>query len=262
MIRIKTAKEIEAMRRAGRAVAGALRAMRNAIVPGATTTQELDEIAGVALEKHGAQPVLRGYKPAFSSVPYLHNTCISVNDEVIHGVPGKNRVLREGDIVGLDGVASVEGWCADATITVAVGQVCAKAKELLAVTREALDEGIGQAWAGNTTGDIGWAIQRHAERSGYHVVRDMVGHGIGSVPHEPGLDVPNFGRPGRGLRLRAGMTFCIEPMVTAGSPEVTQRPGDPWTIVTRDGSLSAHFEHTVAITEDGPVNLTLPPEEG
>jgi methionyl aminopeptidase len=262
VIHLKTAEQIQMMRLAGRAVAEALRAMRDAIVPGQTTTLELDEIAADVLKKHGAKPALLGYKPSFSAVPYLHNTCISINDEVIHGVPNKKRVLQEGDIVSLDMDASMEGWCADATITVPVGKISAKAKKLLTVTREALYKGIDQARVGNTIGDVGAAIQRHVERGGYNVVRDMVGHGIGSVPHEPGLDVPNFGRPGRGLRLRAGMTFCIEPMVTAGGWEVTHRPWDAWTIVTSDGSLSAHFEHTVAVSEDGPGILTLPASKG
>ena len=260
MIRLKTAEEIEMMRRAGRAVAEALAAMRDAIVPGETTTQDLDEVAAEILKKRGAKAALLGYKPSFSRVPYKHNTCVSVNNEVVHGVPSPKRVLREGDIVSLDLDASIDGWCADAALTVPVGTVSAAAKNLLTVSREALFKGISQARAGNTIGDIGGAIQRHAERSRYNVVRDLVGHGIGQTPHEE-PQVTNYGRPGRGDKLRVGMTICIEPMVNIGKHDVGHHKGDVWTIFTVDGSLSAHFEHTVAITEDGPDILTLPPSQ-
>jgi methionyl aminopeptidase len=259
--RLKTASEIEAMRRAGIAVAVALRTMRDAIVPGETTTLQLDEIAGETLKQYNAKPILNGYKPSFSSVPYMHNTCISLNNEVIHGVPSAKRVIQDGDLISLDMDASVEGWCADATITVAVGNVSEQAAKLLKVTRESLFKGIEQARAGNTMGDVGYAIQRHVERNNMNVVREMVGHGIGQVPHEPGLDVPNWGKPRRGPRLEVGMTFCIEPMVMLGGPEVEHRSGDPWTIVTKDGSWAAHWEHTVAITKDGPLILTSPPKD-
>jgi len=260
MIRLKTSEEIEMMRRAGRAVAEALAAMRDAIVPDVTTTLDLDEVAAEVLKRRGAKPALLGYKPSFSRVPYKHNTCISVNNEVVHGVPGKGRILRTGDIVSLDLDASVDGWCADAALTVPVGPVSAAAKNLLTVTREALFKGIAQARVGNTLGDVGGAIQRHVERSRYSVVRDLVGHGIGQTPHED-PQVNNYGRPGRGDKLQAGMTICIEPMVNIGKSEVGHHRGDVWTIFTADGTLSAHFEHTVAITEDGPDILTLPPSQ-
>ena len=248
------------MRLAGRIVAETLAAMRDAIVPGETTTLDLDEVAGEYLRARGAKPILLGYKPSFSDVPYQHNTCISVNEEVVHGVPSK-RVLREGDIVSLDLDASVDGWCADSAITVPVGHVSPAAKNLLTVTREALFKGIAQARPGNRVGDISAAIQSHAERSRYGVVRDLVGHGIGQTPHED-PQVSNHGKAGRGVRLRPGMTICIEPMVNMGAYEVGHLPDDVWTIATLDNSLSAHFEHTVAITEDGPDILTLPPSEG
>ena len=260
MVRLKSAEEIEMMRRAGRAVAEALAAMRDAIVPGETTTLDLDEVAAEVLKKRGAKPALLGYKPSFSRVPYKHNTCISVNNEVVHGVPSGKRVLVEGDIVSLDLDASIDGWCADAALTVPVGTVSIAAKNLLTVSREALFRGISQARIGNTVGDISAAIQRHAERSRYGVVRDLVGHGIGQTPHED-PQVANYGKPGRGERLRAGMTICIEPMVNIGKHDVAHHKGDVWTIFTSDGSLSAHFEHTVAITEDGPDILTLPPSQ-
>ena len=258
MIRLKTAEEIEMMRRAGRVVAEALAAMRDAIVPDQTTTQDLDEVAAEILKKRGAKAALLGYKPSFSRVPYQHNTCISVNNEVVHGVPSRKRVLKTGDIVALDLDASVDGWCADAALTVPVGTVSAAAKNLLTVSREALFKGIAQARVGNTLGDIGGAIQRHVERSRYNVVRDLVGHGIGETPHED-PQVTNYGRPGRGDRLQVGMTICIEPMVNIGKHDVGHHKGDVWTIFTADGSLSAHYEHTVAITEAGPDILTLPP---
>jgi len=261
MIHLKSAEEIEMMRRAGRAVAEALAAMRDAIVPGETTTLDLDEVAAEVLKRRGAKPALLGYKPSFSRVPYKHNTCISVNNEVVHGVPSGKRVLVEGDIVSLDLDASIDGWCADAALTVPVGNVSLAAKNLLTVSREALFKGISQARVGNTLGDIGAAIQRHVERSRYNVVRDLVGHGIGQTPHEEPHNVANYGKPGRGERLRAGMTICIEPMVNIGKHHVAHHKGDVWTIFTSDGSLSAHFEHTVAITEDGPDILTLPPSQ-
>ncbi|MBC7809116.1 MAG: type I methionyl aminopeptidase [Akkermansiaceae bacterium] len=260
-MRLKTPSEIAAMRRAGEVVAVTLRTMAAAIVPNQTTTLELDEIAAAVLKRYDAKAPLYGYKPSFSDVPYMHNTCISVNDEVIHGVPDARRVLREGDLVSLDMDASVDGWCADATITVPVGKVSGKAKKLLQATREALQMGIAQARPGNTIGDVGYTVQRHVEKNGFSVVREMVGHGIGRMPHEPGLDVPNWGKPGEGQIIQVGMTFCIEPMVNAGKPEIAHVHGDPWTIVSADGSLACHFEHTIAITENGPVILTLPPKD-
>jgi methionyl aminopeptidase len=262
MVRLKSVEEIEMMRHAGRIVAEALAAMRDAIVPDQTTTGELDELAYETLKQRGAKPILLGYKPSFSDVPYQHSTCISINDAVVHGVPDRKRVLHSGDIVSLDMDASVDGWCADATITVPVGEISSTAKNLLTVTREALFKGISQARVGNTIGDIGAAIQRHVERSRYHVVRELVGHGIGQTPHEKGLDVPNYGRPGHGMRLKAGMTLCIEPMVNIGTQEIFHKQGDSWTVYTQDGSLSAHFEHTIAITAQGPDILTLPRTEG
>jgi methionyl aminopeptidase len=260
-MRLKTADEIAAMRRAGEILAVTLRTLAESIEPGKTTTLQLDELAGQILAKHGASAPLNGYKPSFSKVPYAHNTCISMNHEVIHGVPRADRVIRDGDLVSLDMDASIDGWCADATITVAVGNVSPKARRLLQVTREALYIGIQQARPGNTIGDIGAAVQRHVEKAGFNVVKEMVGHGIGQVPHEPGLDVPNWGKPKSGKKIVPGMTFCIEPMVTAGRADIHHAPNDVWTIVTRDGSLAAHFEHTVAITEEGAQILTLPPKE-
>ena len=258
-MRLKTPGEIQAMRQAGIAVAVTLRAMRDAIVAGETTTLQLDEIAQESLRSFGAKPALLGYKPSFSNIPYLHATCISVNNEVIHGVPSGKRILRGGDLVSLDMTASVEGWCADSTITTGVGEISDRARKLSLVTREAMYKGIEQARAGRTTGDIGYAVQRHVEKHGMNVVREMVGHGIGQTPHEPGLDVPNHGKPRRGIPLIVGMTFCIEPMVMLGGAKIEH--ADDWTIITADGSWAAHWEHTVAVTKDGPIILTSPPKE-
>ncbi len=243
------------MRRAGAVVAEALAAMRDSIVPDVTTTLDLDEVAAEVLKKHGAKSAFLGYKPPFSRVAYKYNTCLSVNEEVVHGVPSANRVLHTGDIIGLDMGASVDGWYADAAITVPVGQISAVAKNLLTVTQESLMKGIAQAKPGNYMGDVSAAVQKHAERARYGVVRTLVGHGIGQTPHEE-PQVPNYGRPGRGILLKPGMTFCIEPMVNVKSDEVNHVPGDEWTIVSADGSLSAHFEHTIAVTEHGPEILT------
>ncbi|MBC8104736.1 MAG: type I methionyl aminopeptidase [Cytophagales bacterium] len=260
-MKLKTENEIAAMREAGKAAAASLIAMREAIVPGETTTLQLDEIAGETLAKYGAKAALNGYKPPFSKVPYLHNTCISVNDEIIHGVPRRGYVLHDGDIVGLDLVASVDGWCADSAITVPVGSVSDKAKRLLTVTREALHKGIAQAKAGNHMGDVGSAIQRFAEQQRCGIAEDLVGHGVGVSVHEPGLDVPNRGRAGQGVRLLLGMTFAIEPMLALGKGVTLQKNNDPWTVWTKDHTLAAHFEHTVAITENGPLILTLPAKD-
>jgi methionyl aminopeptidase len=255
MVRLKTADEIALMRRAGAVVAEALAAMRDSIVPNVTTTLDLDEIAAEILKRNGATSAFLGYKPPFSHVAYQYNTCLSVNEEVVHGVPSKKRVLHEGDIIGLDMGASIDGWYADAAITVPVGQVSAAARNLLIVTQEALMKGIAQAKPGNYMGDVSSAVQKHAERARYGVVKSLVGHGIGRTPHEE-PQVPNYGRPGRGLLLKPGMTFCIEPMINLKTEEVDHVIGDDWTIVTIDGSLSAHFEHTIAVTEHGPEILT------
>jgi methionyl aminopeptidase len=179
-----------------------------------------------------------------------------VNDEVVHGIPSHARVLAEGDLVGLDFGAALDGWYGDAAVTVPVGGVSAEAARLLAAGREALARAIAAAVPGATTGDLGWAVERHVEGQGFSVVRDFVGHGIGRRLHEP-PHLPNFGRAGSGTRLQAGMVLAIEPMVNAGGPDVEQLD-DGWTAVTADGSLSVHFEHTVAITENGPEILTLP----
>ncbi len=255
MVSLKNREQIENMRRAGRVVAEALLAMRDAIVPNQTSTLDLDLVAAQVLEKRGAVSAFKGYKPPFSAVAYEYNTCISVNEEVVHGVPSAKRILKEGDIVSLDMGASVDGWYADAAITVPVGEIPSAAKNLLLITRESLYKGIAEAKAGAALGNVSNAVQRHAERSHYGVIRSLVGHGIGRRPHEE-PQVPNYGRAGKGLVLKPGMTICIEPMINIGSPDADHVPGDDWTIVSGDHSLSAHFEHTIAITEEGPELLT------
>jgi len=252
MITLKTEDEIEKMRAAGRVVAAAMTELAASMVPGETTTFDLDKLAEAVIRGHGAIPSFKGYKG------YPNATCIAVNEEVVHGIPGP-RPLRDGDIVGIDLGAILDGYHADSAITVPVGRVSPEAQKLLRVTREALFAGIQMAVAGNHLTDISYAIQDYVEGHSFSVVRDLVGHGIGRAMHED-PQVPNFGRPGRGPLLEVGMTLAIEPMVNAGGYQV-ETLQDGWTIVTKDRSLSAHFEHTVAITEKGPDILTLLPGE-
>ena len=253
---IKSAADLARMRLAGKAVAVALNAMKEAAIPG-NSTLALDELAGSVLATLDAKSALLDYKPPFSDVSYLHNSCISINNEVLHGVPKADRIIKDGDVLKLDIAAIFDGWCADSAITIIVGNAkSAKAEKLISVTRAALYNSIRKAVIGNTMGDVSWAMQQHIERNGFGVVRDLVGHGIGRTPHEEGLDVPCYGKPGTGVTLVAGMTFCIEPMVTAGRGSVAHSPNDPWTILSADRTLGAHFEHTIAILEEGPLILT------
>ncbi|HEX7127642.1 MAG TPA: type I methionyl aminopeptidase [Thermodesulfobacteriota bacterium] len=247
---LKNADQIAKMRRAGAIVATILERLREAARPG-VTTQDLDRIAAEGIRQAGARSSFLGYRG------YPAVLCVSVNDEVVHGIPSPKRVLKDGDIVGLDFGVIVEGFHADSAITVPVGTISEEAERLIRVTREALEKGIAQARPGNRLSDIGGAVQDHAEAAGYSVVREFVGHGIGQALHEE-PQVPNYrieGAPGR--RLTEGLVLAIEPMVNAGGPEVRILE-DGWTAVTRDGSLSAHFEHTLAVTADGPVVLTRP----
>jgi methionyl aminopeptidase len=247
MIVLKAESEVAKMREAGRIVARAIRVMHEAIVPGKTTPRELDSLAGRVVEEAGGICSFKDYRG------YPANTCISVNEVVIHGIPD-DRPLVDGDIVDLDLGVTLDGWNADGAWTFPVGSVSAETQRLLNVTKESLFQGIAKARAGNRVGDIGSAVQKYVERSGYSVVRDLVGHGIGrSIHEEP--SVPNFGRPGSGVPLKAGMTICIEPMVNQGTHKV-KTLADGWTMVTADGKLSAHFEHTVAVCSDGPEILT------
>lgn len=235
------------MRKAGRVVAQAHELVRERLRPGVTTA-DIDRWVEEFLQRQGATPAFRGYH-GFPAC-----TCTSVNDEVVHGIPG-SRVLHEGDIVAVDIGAFVDGFCGDMAWTYPVGEISELAQKLLRVTEESLTKAIEQAVAGNRLSDIGHAVQSHVEAAGFSVVKSFVGHGIGRAMHEA-PQVPNFGRPGRGPRLREGMTLAIEPMVNAGGEDVRILEDD-WTAVTVDGSLSAHFEHTVAVREGQAEILTL-----
>jgi len=251
MIMLKTPEEIEIMRAANVIVAEVLAELRSRVRPG-ITTGELDRIAEELTLKKGATPAFKGYTVAGRVYPA--SLCASINDEVVHGIPSGTRVLREGDIIGLDYGVIYRGYYGDAAVTVGVGAVSAEADELMRTTREALEAGIGEVRPGARLGDVSAAIQSHAESRQFSVVRDFVGHGIGKRLHED-PQVPNFGQPDRGIRLREGMVLAIEPMLNLGGPEVELKE-DGWTAVTSDGSLSAHFEHSVAIVEHGPYVLS------
>ena len=248
MVVIKTARELSKMKDACRISAEALRVAGEAVKPG-VTTYEIDTIVRKYIEKQGATPSFLGYGG------FPASACISVNNVVIHGIPSKKCVLREGDIVSVDVGAYYEGFHGDNAYTFPCGEVSAKAQALLDATREGLNMGIAQALVGNRIGDIGSAVQKYVEARSYSVVRDFVGHGVGAKLHED-PSVPNYGTPGRGVRLLPGMTIAIEPMINEGTFEVRVLD-DKWTTVTKDGKLSAHFEHTVAITPDGPKIMTL-----
>jgi methionyl aminopeptidase len=249
MITIKSPREIETMARAGRIVFETLELMRRTVRPG-ISTGELDALAEQFIRGH------RGARPSFKGLYGFPKTlCTSINEEIVHGIPSPKRVLREGNILSIDVGVHLDGLHADSATTVAVGEISPDATRLLAVTQQCLAAGIAQAQVGNHVGDIGHAVQTIAEGAGFGVVRELVGHGIGSQFHEE-PQVPNHGQPRRGPRLLEGMTIAIEPMITAGHYATRTLP-DKWTVVTADGSLAAHFEHTVAIQKDGPRILTL-----
>ena len=248
MISVKSPREIILMRRAGEITAAA-RALAGEMVTPGVTTQEIDKAVRAFIESKGARPSFLGYNG------YSGSACISVNNEVIHGIPG-NRRLKNGDIVSIDVGAELDGYHGDCAATFACGNVDARAKKLIEVTRESFFVGLEYARQGNCVSDISHAIQVYVEKHGYSVVRSYIGHGIGSKLHEE-PEVPNFGKPGRGPRLIDGMTICIEPMVNAGTHEVRVLK-DGWTVVTADGELSAHYENTVLITKGAPEILTNP----
>jgi methionyl aminopeptidase len=249
---IKSPKEIEIMREAGRINALALAAVRENIRPGVTTA-ELNAIAEDVLHKHGAIPTFKGVPGAY---PYPTATTTSVNDELVHGIPSPKRKLREGDIVSVDCGTTFEGYVGDSAFTAGVGEISAKAKSLIEATEKALYVGIEKLCSGNRVGDVGAAIEEFVEGQGYFLTRQYTGHGVGRQMWE-GPQVPNYGLPGRGILLRPGMTIALEPMLLVGTEE-TRVLSDQWTVASADGSLTAHFEHTVAISENGPIILTLP----
>lgn len=248
MIQLKSNREIDVMAQGGAILGETLRTLQAAVRPGMTTA-ELDAIAEEFIRRHdGAVPAFKGLYGFPGSI------CTSINDEIVHGIPSKKRVLKEGDIVSIDAGVGYKGFFTDSAITVAVGTVDAATRRLLDVTAESLEAAIAVAIPGNHIGDIGAAVQGIVEAAGFSVVRDLVGHGIGAEFHEE-PQVPNYGKPKRREKLVPGLTLAIEPMVNAGGP-ATRTLSDRWTIVTVDGSRSAHFEHTVAITDDGPRVLT------
>ena len=249
---LKDERELAAMREAGRIVKKILDAVEAACVPGATTA-ELNRIAERELARAKAKSAFLGYRPG-GAPPYPAVLCTSVNEVVVHGIPSESTVLREGDLIGIDFACYKDGYCADSARTIAVGVISTPARALLDTTRECLERAIRACVPGNRLGDIGAAVEGYAERHGFGVVRDFVGHGIGRKMHEA-PSVPNFGSPGSGMKLRPGMVLALEPMLNAGNGEVDLLDDD-WTVVTSDGSLSAHVEHTVAITGRGPWVLT------
>ena len=246
---LKSKEQIATMRQAGRVVAEVLAIVSEAVKPGVNTLA-LDRIAREEVGRRNATPAFLGYRG------YPASICASINQEIVHGIPRADRVLKEGDIVSLDFGAILDGYYGDSAVTVPVGHVSAKARLLLTTTQEALELAIHKVRAGKRLGDVGSTVQQHAESRGLSVVRKYVGHGIGQRMHEP-PEVPNFGEPRKGALMKPGMVLAIEPMVNQGTWE-TRELDDGWTVVTADGKLSAHFEHTVAVTEDGPEVLTLP----
>lgn len=247
MITIKSPREIEKMRRSGKVTAKVLGDLMRAAKPGVATRQ-LDEMAEHGIRSLGGVPTFKGYHG------YPCSICTSTNSEVVHGIPG-DYVLQEGDLLSIDIGTTLDGYVSDSAVTVAIGEIGEPAQRLMRVTQECLMIGIAQMYRGKHLGDIGHAVQQHAEANGYGVVRELVGHGIGTKMHEE-PQVPNYGRAGAGIELRPGLVLAIEPMITEGhySVETLQ---DGWTVVTADGKLAAHFEHTIAITDDGPKILTL-----
>ena len=247
MILLKSPRELALMRRAGQVLAEVTERLTAWVGPG-LSTQEIDEDVEDFIRARDAAPAFKGYRGFPATI------CVSINDEVVHGIPSPRRRVKEGDIVGLDLGCIVEGYYADCALTLAVGEVAPRVRELLDVTRDSLARAVAACWPGRRLSDISHAVQEHVEAHGFAVVRQFVGHGIGRDLHED-PQVPNFGEPGRGPQLKPGMVLAIEPMVTMGSWEVRVLE-DRWTAVTVDGSLAAHFEHTVAVTEDGPEILT------
>ena len=255
MVTIKSKKEIELMKEACKVVALTYQELEKVIKPG-MTTYELDQIAEATMRKLGAIPAEKGYDIGIRGVPkFPASICVSINDEVIHGIPSKHRVIKEGDIVSIDTVALKNGFNGDAARTFVIGKVLAETQRLVDVTKQAFFEGIKYAKKGNRIGDVSHAIGEYVRSQGFSVVREFQGHGIGREMHEdPGI--PNYGKAGRGVRLEPGMTLAIEPMVIQGKPNILELE-DGWTIVTEDGSMAAHYENTILITEKEPEILTI-----
>jgi methionyl aminopeptidase len=250
VIHLRDENEVAKIRASARMVAECLDLLETLVAPGVTTA-ELDRAAEEFVKERGALPAFKGYRG------YPATLCVSVNDVVVHGIPDRATVLADGDVVGCDMGVILDGWYGDSARTFPVGTIDAEMRRLLDVTREAMHAGIAQAVDGNRVGDIGHAVQSHVEAAGFSVVRDLVGHGIGRQLHED-PQVPNYGRPGKGLKLTVGQVLAIEPMVNVGRPDVYTK-GDGWTVVTRDGRRSAHFEHTIAVGRTTPEILSTSP---
>lgn len=248
-INIKSRQELEVMREAGRINAEALAAAVALVAPGVTTA-EMNEAFEAVQRKYGVTSPFKNYPGPY---PYPASICTSVNDELVHGIPNKTKLV-EGDIVSIDCGTTYEGFVGDMAVTVPVGEIEPETQRLLDVTQKALEIAISKMVSGNTVGDIGYAVQTYVEEQGFYITRTYTGHGVGRKMHE-GPQVPNYGKPGRGMRLREGMTIALEPMVLVGTGETIVKP-DEWTVASADGSLTAHFENTVAVTADGPVILT------
>ena len=249
-VHIKSPAELQIMREAGRINATVHATVRELLKPGVSTA-DLNAAAEEVLRKHGCISPFKGY----GHPPFPTSITVSINQELVHGIPSKKRKLKAGDIVSIDCGTVYEGWVADSAFTAGVGEISAKAQDLLDVTEGALQAGIEKMRIGNRTGDVSAAIQNYVESRGFHVTREYTGHGVGKQMHE-GPQVPNYGKPGSGLPLKAGMTIAIEPMVLVGTAETRVLP-DQWTVVSADGSLTAHFEHSVAVTEGDPLLLTV-----
>jgi methionyl aminopeptidase len=250
-IHLKGPAELQMMREAGRINASVLATVKALLKPGVSTA-DLNAAAEEVLRKHGCVSPFKGY----GHPPFPASITVSINRELVHGIPSRKRKLKIGDIVSVDCGTVLDGWVADSAFTAGVGEISPEAQKLLDVTEGALHAAIKKMCVGNRTGDISAAIQNHVESNGFHVTREYTGHGVGRQMHE-GPQVPNYGRPGSGVPLKAGMTIAIEPMVLVGTAETRVLP-DQWTVVSTDGSLTAHFEHSVAVTEGGPLILTVP----
>jgi len=250
-VHIKSPAEIQIMREAGRINATTLATVKELLKPGVSTA-DLNAAAEEVLKKHGCVSPFKGY----GHPPFPFSITVSINQELVHGIPSKSRKLKVGDIVSVDCGTVFEGWVADSAFTAGVGEISPEAQKLLDVTQGALDAGIEKMVVGNRTGDVSAAIQNHVESRGYYLTREYTGHGVGKQMHE-GPQVPNYGKPGSGMPLKAGMTIAIEPMVLVGTANTRVLP-DQWTVASADGSLTAHFEHSVAVTEGKPLLLTVP----
>lgn len=253
-ITLKSRQQIEKLRAAGRLVAETYEVLRPHVRPG-VTTRELDWIAEEFIRKHRGVPAYKGYRPRFAKSAFPGTICVAINEVICHGIPDKT-TLHDGDIIGIDIGAVLDGWYGDACVTFPVGTVAPETQRLLEVTEECMWRGIREARAGNRLGDVGAAIQEYAESNGYSVVREWGGHGIGRTLHEEPASVPHWGQRGTGMRLQSGLTFTIEPMINAGAPAHVLDKRDGWTVRTADGSLSAQFEHSLVVTDNGPEILT------